>query len=65
MFYNKLIDCINEVSISSGSSRIISTNPTPYTISTYPEGNFMLGVEIWDHDLNGPLRYFDVVMTSV
>jgi hypothetical protein len=65
MFYNKFIDCINEVGVSSSTTRIISTNPTPFTISTNPEGNFMLGVEVWNHDLNAPFRYFDIVMTSV
>lgn len=64
-FYNKVIDTLNKVIITSSLSATNYNNPPLYTISTMPGKMFMFGVEVWYHDLNQPLRYFDVVLTNV
>lgn len=64
-FYNKVIDTFQKVIISSSYSSVNANDPTSYTISTMPGMPFMLGVEIWHHNLNANPRYFDVVLTNV
>jgi hypothetical protein len=63
-FYNKFVDTLNKVVITSVSNNQNAANPTPYLISTSTEDNFMFGVEIWHLDLNTGPRYFDVVLKS-
>jgi len=60
-----LINTVSKVLITSTSYSANSADPTPYTISTFPEGDFMFGVEIWHHDLNADVRYFDIQMINV
>lgn len=60
-----LIDTMNKVLITSNAYNVNSADPTPYTISTFPQSKFMFGVEVWHHDLNTGLRYFDVQMVNV
>jgi len=44
MFYHKLIDTVNKVTITSVENNINAADPTPFTISTFSENKFMLAV---------------------
>ncbi len=59
------MDTVQKVVINADKTNVNAADPTPFSISTYAEDNFMFGVEIWHHDLNTGKRYFDVVLTSV
>jgi hypothetical protein len=50
------------LSISSSTSTQAVDDPTPITMSTSGETRrkFMFGVEIWHHNLNEGIRYFDI-----
>ncbi len=58
------MDTVRKVVINADKTNVNAADPTPFSISTYAEDNFMFGVEIWHHDLNTGKRYFDVVLTS-
>jgi hypothetical protein len=64
-FYNKVIDTLDMIIITSSSAATNADDPTPFLIQTLPTGPFMLGVEIWHHNLNSGARYFDVVLSNV
>lgn len=63
-FYGKLTDTVNKIVINSVSSNLNAADPTKYTISTFPEGKFMFGVQILSVDLSHGNLYFDVVLIS-
>lgn len=43
-FYNKIIDTLDKVLISSSTTSTNADDPLPYTISTINKGPFMFGV---------------------
>lgn len=64
-FYNRIIDTLDKVLITSASSSSNANDPLPFNITTLDKGNFMFGVEVWHHNLNEGSRYFDVVLTNI
>lgn len=62
VFSNKVINTLNMMSITSSTSLQVADDPTPLTITTKgpTRRTFMLGVEIWHHNLNEGDRYFDI-----
>jgi hypothetical protein len=44
LFYNKLIDTLEKIIITSDLNHINAADPAPYNISTYSENQFMFGV---------------------
>ena len=63
-FYTKIIDTLDKILITSSLDATVYDDPTPFHLSTYDEGKFMFGVEIWKHDLNVGPRYFDVILRN-
>lgn len=63
-FYNKIIDTLDKVLITSSSSTTNSNDPLAYNITTIDKGNFMVGVEVWHYNLNEGSRYFDIELTN-
>jgi hypothetical protein len=63
-FYNRIIGTFNKVIISSSASDSNAYDPSVLNLTTVGKGSFMLGTEVFDHNLNVGSRYFDVVMTS-
>lgn len=60
-FSNKIIDTLNKMVISSTSSTINIDDPQSFSFSTSEDSPFMLGIEVWGHNLNDKTkRYFDV-----
>ena len=43
-FYNKLIDTLDKVIITSVSNNLNAADPDPYDISTFSDDHFMFGV---------------------
>jgi hypothetical protein len=64
VFYNKVIDTLNKVLITSSYSTSNANDPLPFNISTIDKGPFMFGAELFQHDLNQGKRYFDIVLIS-
>jgi hypothetical protein len=58
-----ILDTLNLTSFTYTQNVITKTDPSATTINTAPSANFMFGVEIWHHNLSGPVRYFDLVAT--
>ena len=63
-FANMIMETIHKTAITTSSKTMKNIDPNLTTLITSPEHNFMFGVEIWHHDLNGPKRYFDVAATA-
>lgn len=59
-FANRIVDTLNKVLISSSVSAINANDPTPFNLTTNENSNFMLGVEVFGHDLNTGSRLFDL-----
>lgn len=65
-FSNKVFSTFSKVIISSTTSITNADDPLPYNISTDVGEPFMMGVEIWELDLNNQnKRYFDVRLEQV
>jgi hypothetical protein len=70
-FAGMINDTINKNSITFDSTTLKSTDPSLIKLSTSKGSKFMFGLEIesiqlnYNHDLNGPKRYFDVSMTQL
>lgn len=63
-FYNRIIDTFDKVLISSSSSTSNAYDPAPLNLTTVGTGKFMLGAEVFGHNLNEGSRYFDTVLTA-
>ena len=63
-FYSKVIDTLDKIIIKSTFDSTHFEEPQPLLLSTFDEGKFMFGVEIWKHDLNTGDRLFDVVLRN-
>jgi hypothetical protein len=59
-FANMIIDTINLTSITTSLQMIKETDPTPTTLSSANNSNFMFGIEVWRQNLSASTRYFDV-----
>lgn len=66
VFSNKVIDTLNMMEITSSISVEAVDDPNSVILSTKGEErrNFMFGVEIWHHNLNEGLRYFDINLVN-
>ncbi len=53
VFWNKIVATIDKLMITSATTTTNANDPLPYNFVT-TDGNFMMGVEIWNLDLNGP-----------
>ena len=60
-FANMIIDTLNKNTLTTSFKTEKKANPTLTTLTASPEKMFMFGVEIWRHNLNAPIRHFDVV----
>ena len=63
-FANMIMETINKTAITTSSKIVKNIDPNLTTLITGPSHNYMFGIEIWNHDLNGPKRYFDVLATT-
>ena len=61
-FASMILDTLNLSSISYTQNVITRTDPSPTTITTSPDSNFMFGIEIWHQNLSSHVRYFDVIL---
>jgi hypothetical protein len=61
-FASMILDTLNLSTISYTQNVITRTDPSPTTITTSPDANFMFGIEIWHQNLSSPVRYFDVLL---
>jgi hypothetical protein len=63
-FSNKIIATFDKLIITSSTAASNADDPLPFNISTLDNGPFMFGVEVWHHDLNGDVRYFDISLAN-
>lgn len=59
-FANMILDTLDLNTITTSMEVIKQQVPTPATLSTSPESNFMFAVEIWHLNLSDTRRYFDL-----
>jgi hypothetical protein len=63
-FYNRIIDTLDKVLITSSSSTANAYDPPALNLTTVGTGHFMLGAEVFGHNLNEGSRLFDVLLTA-
>jgi hypothetical protein len=59
-FASMVVDTLTLSTISFTQNVKTRTDPSPITLTTSPDKNFMFGLEVWHHNLSSPVRYFDV-----
>lgn len=61
-FANRVFNTLNMMSILSSTSSSNADDPISLTIDSGGDDkrNFMIAVEIWHHNLNEGVRYFDI-----
>lgn len=67
VFSNKVFDTLNMMSIVSSSSSSNADDPIQLSFDSTgtDRRNFMFGVEIWHHNLNEGIRYFDINLNEM
>ena len=63
-FSNKIIGTFDKLIITSTVTTSNADDPIPFNLTTLDSGPFMLGIEVYGHDLNSINRSFDVVLRN-
>lgn len=63
-FANMILDTLGLNSITTATQIIKQQDPTPATLSTSPDSNFMFAVEISGLNLSDTLRFFDLTFRA-